>query len=1694
MSALADIVHDAVNHTDHASAPSHPQSPPDTPRPSSPNGHANSSSHPPSHENGSAPGSPTAPSRPTSISHGSPDSGLKPHRSYYASHERRDSDGLTPSLRTGPPRSVSYTYTMPSTMTARWGNGDIAEESREDTEAMEAEDDPGTYDYTPRESQYRGAFESPDPEQLEREREVAAERRGKRLSSSKWEDFRRWLPESFSDSPRATPRGSPREEKPEFEFGVSDRQEGAPRNEPSSSTESPRPKAGTVPKPSIFGTRIGIPRSRSLPHLKEDGKEDGPSSTAKGKQKERPDESGGGTSKSPQAKWNRLRFLIPHVAQQAAKEPMSQAVTPLNVNITDELITGGLSTLMLRLWIEHDERDRRRVPILFHRLRVRISDSLHPLHGTQSVFRIECEYANGAVRWVIYRQLRDFLSLHTHYAVSNAYNRNIDTLPEFPRTSIPYLKFLKKEHRQNGGNDKVPRADFARLQREALENYLISLIRAVMFHPTSNRLAGFLEISALMINRARSGGNQYKAGYLKIEASSSRGSGFGRKSAGRTAKREQRWCAIRESYLVAVDEPGELTVWDVFMLDSDFRIERPTRYYRQGLNLLQGEVSAHEHGHHHNQERRSVTAPDHDDTTDRMSLLGSIKSRFSRVLHPHHAYNGDTPRPSTSTRPRSSSVSSSDSSTSSSSSDSRPPTPLLDPSTNTNPITEDGKGRTRPGADKKKSNEMSKHTFYIVNSQLRLKLFARGERQMLQWIAALEKVAATSHYTGGNRFDSYAPIRLNVAAQWLVDGRDYFWNLSRAILLARESIYIHDWWLSPELQLRRPGKPKYRLDRLLQKKATEGVKVYIILYQEVSSRTTPTDSNYSKQRLTSLHPNIMVQRSPSHFQTGTFYWAHHEKLCVIDETIAFMGGLDLSFGRWDTSQHVIVDDPDDEEQKIWPGKDYNNARVSDFHTLNKPDDDMHDRQTTPRMPWHDVGLQIVGQPVRDLGRHFVQRWNHLLRIKNHSRTMPFLLPPSEFKSGELDQLGLTGTCELQICRSAGPWSLGTPDRIEHSIQNAYLKAIQMSEHFVYIENQFFITSTVVGDVTIENKIGDAIVHRIIRAHHEGTPWKCCVVIPLLPGFPMPVDHNDGSSVRIILECQNRTIGRGPNSIFSRLRKEGIDPENYFAVFSLRNWGKLRGDVLSTELVYIHGKVCIVDDRLAIIGSANINERSQRGDRDSEIAAIIRDTDMIDGTMAGKPFKVGRFAHSLRVRLMREHIGVDVDAMDEEDLMRKDQTKYAYEQEPWDPDAEQRQGNEDVTKAHGHTGRLANMAKMGDDALGQLMAGGEEIGSKSLARASTKLGLKGEMADARTGDEMLKRERQTFGRDGEVIPGFASAMVPTLEEKMVFEHRPAASKSDGEPIEENPATKAQEEDGTAPQEARLEDGQLFGAPADASESPEKDNEPPHARSGKDDADEEEQKAPRARSILRKHLTAKLGQTPWDLPTPTPNVDPDGFDDPVCDEFWKDVWVASAVHNVCHHSFTDYGTDLFWQTEIFRRVFHSVPDDLVTTWKQYIEFVAHHERLSKPSKDEPGGEPVARVPSETGDLEAPGEHAQEGQRSHNEELIGKSGIAMASSQSGGPNDEESNVSLADAQSHNDDKPSSQIPSEKTNGAEKAKKTKGEAPFTKQEREEMEKLLGRLNGTLVIYPTRFMEGEDVANNFLFNTDRLMPLPIYD
>ncbi len=61
-------------------------------------------------------------------------------------------------------------------------------------------------------------------------------------------------------------------------------------------------------------------------------------------------------------------------------------------------------------------------------------------------------------------------------------------------------------------------------------------------------------------------------------------------------------------------------------------------------------------------------------------------------------------------------------------------------------------------------------------------------------------------------------------------------------------------------------------------------------------------------------------------------------------------------------------------------------------------------------------------------------------------------------------------------------------------------------------------------------------------------------------------------------------------------------------------------------------------------------------------------------MAGKPYKVGRFAHTLRMRLMREHAGVDVDAIEEDQLMDRPPIAPQDEIQKWDPDHEQAEGD------------------------------------------------------------------------------------------------------------------------------------------------------------------------------------------------------------------------------------------------------------------------------------------------------------------------------------------------------------------------------------------------------------------------------------
>lgn len=76
-----------------------------------------------------------------------------------------------------------------------------------------------------------------------------------------------------------------------------------------------------------------------------------------------------------------------------------------------------------------------------------------------------------------------------------------------------------------------------------------------------------------------------------------------------------------------------------------------------------------------------------------------------------------------------------------------------------------------------------------------------------------------------------------------------------------------------------------------------------------------------------------------------------------------------------------------------------------------------------------------------------------------------------------------------------------------------------------------------------------------------------------------------------------------------------------------------------EELYIHGKLLIVDDRIVICGSSNINDRSQLGYHDSELSIVMEDTNKLESTMDGKPYQAGHHAATLRRMLWREHLGL-----------------------------------------------------------------------------------------------------------------------------------------------------------------------------------------------------------------------------------------------------------------------------------------------------------------------------------------------------------------------------------------------------------------------------------------------------------------------
>lgn len=230
-------------------------------------------------------------------------------------------------------------------------------------------------------------------------------------------------------------------------------------------------------------------------------------------------------------------------------------------------------------------------------------------------------------------------------------------------------------------------------------------------------------------------------------------------------------------------------------------------------------------------------------------------------------------------------------------------------------------------------------------------------------------------------------------------------------------------------------------------------------------------------------------------------------------------------------------------------------------------------------------------------------------------------------------------------------------------------------------------------------------------------------------------------------------------------------------------------------------------------------------------------------------------------------------------------------------------------------------------------------------------------------------------------------------------------------------------------------------------------------------------------------------PWAPPATTPEIDADMFEDPLDDRFFKDMWLASAVHN----------------TQIFRKVFKCVPDDTVTTWAEYKAFNAWADRLSRSSGLAPtASTTAASAPTANGTKNSKpnspqikpqtshvsGTSGATGHEEENHDSGYSSGAGLASAETGHSKGMEgassSQSHRGSPAAHEKHLPTTSPPA----NAFPKHIPKPDDGFTKRELEQMEALLEETRGTLVLFSTRFLEAEDRSDNLLFPMDKINPL----
>jgi phosphatidylserine/phosphatidylglycerophosphate/cardiolipin synthase-like enzyme len=415
----------------------------------------------------------------------------------------------------------------------------------------------------------------------------------------------------------------------------------------------------------------------------------------------------------------------------------------------------------------------------------------------------------------------------------------------------------------------------------------------------------------------------------------------------------------------------------------------------------------------------------------------------------------------------------------------------------------------------------------------------------------------------------------------LLHGAAYFAELLAGIraMRAGDLLLFTDWRGDPDERLDGPGT---EVSRVLAEAARRGVIVRGLLWRSHLDRF-----RYSLQEHRGLGQAIVAAGGECLLDMRVrTRGSHHQKLVVLrhagrpDRDVAYVGGIDLCHGRRDDHTHS------GDEQPCPLGPAYG-----------------------PRPPWHDVQIAIQGPAVADVETVFRERWEDPtpltrspLRRWRDRVFRPIEPPPCPV---QLPDPPACSTDAVQVLRTYPYRRRGyafAPSG-ERSIARAFGKALARARSLVYLEDQYLWSPHIVG------------VFAEALAARPGLR-----LIAVVPHFPVICKDQPvtGSAAAPQLLARARSL-----DLLQRLGGERV------AIYDVENH--------AGTPIYVHAKVCVVDDAWATVGSGNINRRSWTYDTELSCAVL--------GQARGGQCFAGR----LRLALAREHLdradGDDADLRD-----------------------------------------------------------------------------------------------------------------------------------------------------------------------------------------------------------------------------------------------------------------------------------------------------------------------------------------------------------------------------------------------------------------------------------------------------------------